>query len=377
MTKNSAPTPWISFCIATYKRQELLAKTLVSIQQQLVTDFEVIISDNDPEQSSKFIVENMQDQRFHYSYNQENLGMVKNFNQALQLARGEFVVMISDDDPPFNEDMLSILRALEQHYPGYGSYYGGCGVLNVDPDIANLCRNPLGMQLCLADLPPLAVRTFSSTEFPIAYLSNYLFPYVLWSAGMVRREIALEVGGMPDYGSPYLTDFGYICLVGSQRGCVTVNAPLGYQTVHNENFGRRECRELNTALQGIHRYLTQKMETRDDWPQIQCVLETFLSTWIVNHSAFLMRYFKFYGFGEQKLRITIWQIFCQVPYTRSIIWKPLELLFLPSTQAQSKHKARLCRGAALWNYGFVAKSLKNTMNWLFCISSWAESFEQL
>jgi glycosyltransferase involved in cell wall biosynthesis len=68
-------------------------------------DFEVIVSDNDPEASSRIIVEEMKDSRFRYFYNTENLGMIKNFSKALENATGEFVVMIT-------VDILSALKQL-------------------------------------------------------------------------------------------------------------------------------------------------------------------------------------------------------------------------------------------------------------------------
>jgi len=60
---------------------------------------------------------------------------------------------------------------------------------------------------------------------------------MLWSTGIVEREIALKIGGMPDYGSPFLTDFSYMLLAGAEKGFVAVNTPLGCQVVHGENSG--------------------------------------------------------------------------------------------------------------------------------------------
>jgi GT2 family glycosyltransferase len=47
------PKAWVSFCMSTYMRPILLEKTLRSILSQTFTDFEVVISDNDPKGSAQ------------------------------------------------------------------------------------------------------------------------------------------------------------------------------------------------------------------------------------------------------------------------------------------------------------------------------------
>src|ERR1044072_1080011 len=90
--------PKVSFCFTTFKRHDYLQSTLQSVKNQTFPDFEVIVSDNDPEQSGKQIVESF-DARFKYFPNNENLGMKKSFNKSLERSSGEFIVMIADDDP--------------------------------------------------------------------------------------------------------------------------------------------------------------------------------------------------------------------------------------------------------------------------------------
>jgi len=91
--------PFVSFCFSTFKRPAFLKSTLQSILLQTFTDFEVIVSDNDTEQSGRVAVESFNDTRFKYFPNEENLGMKKSFNRSLQRSSGTFIVMIADDDP--------------------------------------------------------------------------------------------------------------------------------------------------------------------------------------------------------------------------------------------------------------------------------------
>jgi hypothetical protein len=100
----------------------------------------------------------------------------------------------------------------------------------------------------------------------------------------------MATGGMPDYGSPYLTDFAFIAAVGAHSGMATINVALGHQTVHASNFGRAEFGELSIALQGAHRYLGEQLRGRDDWPAIQMLMEAFLGRWTIDHGTFLYRH---------------------------------------------------------------------------------------
>src|SRR3954451_7827687 len=99
--------------MTTRRRPDFLLKTLRSLQRQTVSDFEGIICDNDPAASGRAVVEGLNDKRFRYYANGEDLGMNASFNRSLMMAQGTFVVMITDDDPIYNE-MLEILLSLSE-----------------------------------------------------------------------------------------------------------------------------------------------------------------------------------------------------------------------------------------------------------------------
>src|SRR5690242_19829824 len=109
--------PWLSFCMSTYRRGPLLRNTLALMQQQRFSDFEVVISDNDPECSAQSVVAEFNDPRFRYFSNGTNLGMIGSFNKSIDRSRGEFVVPITDDDPAY-PDMVQTLYDLHLKYPG-------------------------------------------------------------------------------------------------------------------------------------------------------------------------------------------------------------------------------------------------------------------
>ena len=297
-TKKSDANPWVSICIATYQRHDFLRKTLEKIRQQEVSDFEVIVSDNDPTASSRVVVENFRDERFKYFVNEENLGIVGNFNAALKRSSGQFVVMMTDDDPPYT-DMLSTLYGLEERYPGFGCYYGACDIKVEDTKIASLYGVPPGINSQLSNRAPNEIKVFPEKEFPVAFFENRVFPYFLWSTGIIRREVALAIGGVPDYGTAYLGDFAFICLCGAHSGCVTINKSLGFQTIHSGNFGRQEFKDIRLGVDGFIEYVSSKLSSREGYPLIQSKMSLMLANWSITHAVFLDKYFEHYHIGNR------------------------------------------------------------------------------
>ncbi len=330
--------------MATYKRPERLKNTLMSIQKQDFTNFEIIISDNDRNQSGREIVEKLKDNRLLYYNNNNNLGMLKNFNNALSHASGEYIVFITDDDPP-NKILLSTVVDLMNRYPGYGAYYGGCEVFVEDQKIIDYYSYKCNKINCLANIPKDKIRIYDNNEFIESFYQNKIFPYFLWSTGIVRKDIILEVGGVPDYGTPYLGDFAYISLVCSHSGCVTINKILGRQTVHGKNFGREEYNQLYLAIAGYYKYIKTIYTMRNQWSsRIAELVSGFLYNWIIAHTNFLIKYFE--GNGRKD-------------HVEKILSKILKLKFMIKIIKKDKFKKKINK--ILYPLKLFKKLIKKTI----------------
>lgn len=284
--------PLVSFCLTTFKRGEVLRNTLKSIQRQSFADFEVIISDNDPEGSGRPFVESLHDERFKYFPNERNLGMKPSFNKSLERSCGEYIVMIADDDPVYH-DMLETLVDLKQQYPGYGLYLGGCDWFCSHPEVSALYKLKVGTNSCLSSKHELNhTQAFSPDDFLQLFFTFRLLPHYLWSVGMVRRDIIVNNGGIPDYGTPFLGDYAYLGIMSSHSGCVVINRSLGCQALHQENFGRSQHEQLVTAATNFPAYLEERMRHLKEWPVIRQQMLRFVGMWLVSHMSFLYRYAK-------------------------------------------------------------------------------------
>jgi glycosyltransferase involved in cell wall biosynthesis len=293
--------PKVSFCFTTYKRADYLEKTLEGILKQTFADFEVIVSDNDPEQSGKNVVEKF-DGRFKYFPNNENLGMKKSFNKSLERSSGEFIVMIADDDPVYH-NMLETLLGLSEKYPGYGMYLGGCNWFCTDPDLAKFYNCKVGINSCLAYQPIDHVQEYNANEFLLNFFNFKIFPNYLWSTAFVKRDVLIKQGGVPDYGTAFLGDYAYMSIMGGYSGCIVINKALGHQTLHQQNFGRAQNEQLLILAENFTEYVSQRLKHLKDWNIIEKHMQHFVAVWLVRHLAFLKAYS--IGKGDKKNTLEI------------------------------------------------------------------------
>jgi glycosyltransferase involved in cell wall biosynthesis len=290
--------PFVSFCMATYKRGEILLETLQSIQRQTYVNFEVIISDNDIEESGKVWVEKLHDERFKYFVNSHNLGMKPSFNKSIERSSGEYIVMIADDDPVYF-DMVETLIDLQRIYPEKGMYMGGCDWFCVHGETAEMYNMKVGTNSCLSNkLLFKEIKNFSADDFLIQFFSMKYFPHYLWSCCMVKKSIIQGFGGTPDYGTPFLGDYAYMSTMSSVNGAVVINKALGCQTLHKENFGRNQHDQLITVSTNLPQYFIPKIVHLAKHKEITKHFYHFLGMAMVSHIAFLQAYFK-----KQKVKV--------------------------------------------------------------------------
>lgn len=283
-------TPLVSFCFSTFNRGEILRQTLESVRRQTFTDYEVIVSDNDPGCSGRIHVEAMNDSRFKYFPNGTNLGMKASFNKSLERSSGEFIVMIADDDPVYF-DMLETLIGLKQKYPGYSMYMGGCDWFCVDHSVAKLYNLKVGTNSCISSSHDLnTIWTYTPESFLHDFYTFRIFSHFLWSTCMVKRDLLIRMGGTPDYGSPFLGDYAYMSVASSENGCVIINKPLGCQTIHKENFGRNQNDQLPVVARNFPAFLDKKIGHIKGWDSIKPLMLRFSALWVVEHMSFLYHY---------------------------------------------------------------------------------------
>jgi glycosyltransferase involved in cell wall biosynthesis len=87
-----------SICICTYNGEAYIDEQIVSILSQISLYDEVIVIDDCSSDSTVNLIENYCDARIKIIVNQYNLGPVKSFEKALQLAKNNLIFLSDQDD---------------------------------------------------------------------------------------------------------------------------------------------------------------------------------------------------------------------------------------------------------------------------------------
>ena len=89
--------PIVTVAISTFNRSQFLRETILSVLNQTVQDFEIVIVDDGGTDNTREVVESFNDPRIRYFW-QENQGISAARNHAASMSKGFYTAVIDDDD---------------------------------------------------------------------------------------------------------------------------------------------------------------------------------------------------------------------------------------------------------------------------------------
>lgn len=101
--------PAVSVCMATFNGSKYLFVQLSSILDQLDPQDELVIVDDASTDETVLLIRGLNDPRIKLHLNDSNLGVVRTFEKALLLARGE-LVFLSDQDDRWESNKVEVVR---------------------------------------------------------------------------------------------------------------------------------------------------------------------------------------------------------------------------------------------------------------------------
>jgi glycosyltransferase involved in cell wall biosynthesis len=260
--------PWVSFCISTFKRPELLQEQLTLLLRQEFPFFEIVVSDNDPEASARTVVEKIHDHRLRYFHNGNNLGMVQSFNLSITRANTDYVVMVTDDDP-IETSFLKVANDLWKKFPSHSIYAGFIRRSSTAGD----------------------EEVIDKHNFISEILDTDKTPSILWSSCVMKKADVVKVGLMPDYGSPHLADHALIAMVGSISGAVIKNKMYSSLTSHNTNFSKKHIDVYLSGCVGFYNTLIDFGNRNPNIKNFVPVVIKHLGKWFIGSFFILKKYY--------------------------------------------------------------------------------------
>jgi len=109
--------PLVSICIPAYNGVRFLEQCIDSVLAQTFADFELLVVDDQSSDDTLSIVKSYaaQDPRVRVLRNEKNLGLVGNWNRCAELARGEWVKFVFQDDMIAPECLARMLSHCQEN----------------------------------------------------------------------------------------------------------------------------------------------------------------------------------------------------------------------------------------------------------------------
>lgn len=123
--------PKVSICIPTYKQTNYLRKTLESILTQKFTNYEVIITDDTPDDSVRNFIQKFKfGNKIKYFKNKNKLGTPENWNEAIRQSSGEYIKIMHHDDWFKDENSLAKFVLLLETNPNVDFAFSSSEAMN-------------------------------------------------------------------------------------------------------------------------------------------------------------------------------------------------------------------------------------------------------
>jgi O-antigen biosynthesis protein len=127
----NAPAPKVSVVLPTYRRPELLERALGTVMAQALTDWELLVIDDngaghEAQRQTEVTIRRLgADPRVNYVVHESNQGACAARNTGIRAARGTYVAFLDDDDAWYPHKLERQVACFEAADPEVALVYGG------------------------------------------------------------------------------------------------------------------------------------------------------------------------------------------------------------------------------------------------------------
>lgn len=210
----------VTFVVPCYNYGRYVVQALESLLAQTVRELEIIVvddasTDNTPEVLTRYQAH----PQIKLLRHERNLGHIATYNEALALARGSYVAIMSADDYCLEHDAVARQLALFQAHPSIGMVYSAYRMVAGDKLLSTE-----------AVFPHQGFR-HGLDEFHSLIWGNY----ILHSGTLLRREVQEELGPY-DAGLPQSADWDQWLRTCARHDVGYIPEPLYAYRIHLSNM---------------------------------------------------------------------------------------------------------------------------------------------
>jgi glycosyltransferase involved in cell wall biosynthesis len=226
--------PLISICIPTFNGEKYLRECLDSCITQDFQDYEIVICDDGSTDATKKIIEEYEkkDSRIRFFKNDKNLGLVGNWNRCIEMAGGEWIKFVFQDDyitrnclRKFAEQIepSSVLMVCERNF-----------VLPQDPSVAAINYYTQVVRT-LRNTTHYSGTDYSPRLLSVIAIKNMCMNFIGEpSLIFFRKSIVNEVGYVNNY-LKQICDLEFALRIGTKYGLKYVPEKLCSFRIHEDS----------------------------------------------------------------------------------------------------------------------------------------------
>lgn len=222
--------PKVSVIIPTYNRAKYLAVAIQSILGQTYSNFEIIIVDDGSTDNTREVVDNFNDSRIKYIY-QENQWAAAARNNGIRASSGEYLTFLDSDDILMENAIMKGVQILDEH-PEVAFSYTQNYTVDESGQIIGLQKKGQ-KHTCVRD------GTEQIREFLIDG------HHIGVCATMMRRDCLFKVGLWDTTFRHGSVDFDLLVRLAKKYSVAFIDEPAGKVRVHPDSItGIRDLSEL-------------------------------------------------------------------------------------------------------------------------------------
>lgn len=229
-----------SVLIPTRNRFEYLKTAIASILLQDYTDYEIIISDNDSTDDIQEYVQSLNQPQIRYSKTDRFISVTDNWNRSFDLAQGDYLIMIGDDDCLLKGYFFQMERWIERfEHPDLiysdALLYAYPGVLKDHP---NGQLRTVGNCSYWKQTAPFLLAKEKADRFADQMMSfRYAFSFNI-QYGLIRRSFAEQLRFQGAFfHSPYPDYYATPLLFKKARSIAVCPFPMTLIGITSKSFG--------------------------------------------------------------------------------------------------------------------------------------------
>ena len=268
--KPNRENPYFSILIPSYNRPEYITKCIESVFHNNFDDYEIIISDdNSPkaDEIEKAITPYLQFQNVHFFKQAKNLKEPGNKNFLVEQAKGQYTIIIGDDDKLYPDTLRRIKKYIDNK-PDYDLYCFGYTVIDENDKLYYSRHSPKAIEVSL-QYQNLAKHLFISDIFPF-----WLYhPATFCCKNGVEMEIPYSQGA--GIGEDFLFLFDFIN--NGKRMFVIPESLFLWRKIQNEGTVGQKNQSLGdfSNVQARRNILYHLKERKDLNPFISAFISDF------------------------------------------------------------------------------------------------------